>query len=233
MKKKLIVLAAVAAVTAGFAAAEVSVGIRGGMGLMLGTSWSDKITEPVKDIMEPSTINSLAAGAAVFAKIPIFNGLGIQPEFGISYNEMRLRANKEYKELLQQYTSVKDYQEWFAYSALDIPILVSYDFKVGKKITLTPLAGPKLSIPIGKIKEDASRTVSGGPLPAEFEAGSPVLFSMVAGMDAAFGLRHGAIVTDLRYDIGISSLQIKTGSSESDVAVPRALFLSVGYQLTF
>lgn len=232
MKKKLIVLAAVAAVTAGFAAAEVSVGIRGGMGLMLGTSWSDKITEPVKDTMEPSTTNSLAAGAAVFAKIPIFNGLGIQPEFGISYNEMRLRANKEYRELLQQ-ASIKDYQTWFAYSALDIPILVSYDFKVGKKITLTPLAGPKLSIPIGKIKEDASRTSSDGLLPAEFEAGSPVLFSMVAGMDAAFGLRHGAIVTDLRYDIGISSLQIKTGSSESDVAVPRALFLSVGYQLTF
>ena len=232
MKKKLIVLAAVAAVTAGFAAAEVSVGIRGGMGLMLGTSWSDKITEPRKDIMEPSIINSLAAGAAVFAKIPIFNGLGIQPEFGISYNEMRLRANKEYRELLQQ-ASIKDYQEWFAYSALDIPILVSYDFKVGKKITLTPLAGPKLSIPIGKMKADASRTSSGGPLPAEYETGSPVLFSMVAGMDAAFGLRHGAIVTDLRYDIGISSLRIKTGSSESDVAVPRALFLSVGYQLTF
>lgn len=206
--KKLIAFAVAAVAAVSLATAEITVGARGIFGIGLGTTLSDKIEDSGNDLDLGGT---LSVGGTAFVKIPIVASLVVQPELGFTYNMVGLDNS--------------GFEMDCSYNAIDIPVLVGWDFKVGDSLTVTPLVGPKLSIPVGKFTMKSE-----GYDDQDFDIDSPVLFSIVVGAGVAYKVGPGAIVGDLRYNIGVSSLKMK---EDSDVATPRGLQLSVGYQISF
>ncbi len=214
-------VAAVAAVS--LATAEITVGARGIFGIGLGTTLSDKIEDSGNDLDLGGT---LSVGGTAFVKIPIVASLVVQPELGFTYNMVGMKTDMKVDGYDAKVTM------GCSYNAIDIPVLVGWDFKVGDNLTVTPLLGPKISIPIGRLAIETEASVGNVSVKEskDYDIDSPVLFSIVVGAGVAYKVGPGAIVGDLRYNIGVSSLKMK---EDSDVATPRGLQLSVGYQISF
>ena len=203
--KKLIAfaVAAVAAVSVATAQIDLTVGARGIFGIGAGMFLGDPDVDT--DIGK-----SLDFGGAAFAKVPVYKELVIQPELGFTYNMVGCKYDGGGK-----YSG--------SYMAIDIPVLVGYDLKVSNELTVTPLFGPKFSIPVGKFSQDK------GP---DVDIDSVVLFSIVAGVSASYKVGPGAVVGDIRYVNGVSSLALGSGKSAYALLTPRNLQFSVGYQMT-
>lgn len=202
--KKLIAFAVAAVAAVSMATAEITVGVRGIFGIGLGTTLEDDVNA---DLDLGGTLNF---GGTAFVKIPIVASLVVQPEVGFTYNMVGMENSA--------------FEVGCSYKAIDIPVLVGWDFKINDSFTVTPLVGPKISIPVGKF---TMKPEGGEEL--DYDIDSPVLFSIVVGAGVAYKVGPGAIVGDLRYNIGVSSLALESG----DVATPRGLQLSVGYQISF
>ena len=209
--KKLIAfaVAAAAAVSVATAQIDLTVGARGIFGIGAGMCLGDPSADT--DIGK-----SLDFGGAAFAKVPVYKGLVIQPEVGFTYNMVGKKEDGE------KFSG--------AYMAIDIPVLVGYDLKVSNELTVTPLFGPKFSIPVGKFSSVKWNGNSGPDKDIE----NVILFSIVAGVSASYTVGPGASVGDIRYVNGVSGLAIKNkGAKEAEVIVtPRNLQFSVGYQMT-
>lgn len=225
--KKIIALAMVAVAAVSMATAEITVGARGMLGWSLGSS----LPEEAKAFgFKFDAGKSFDFGFAAFVNIPLVADLGIQPELGFSHNSVGMKYTMD----LGPFGSFTG-KGWFSYNAIDIPVLVTYGIKVNDSLTITPLLGPKFSIPVGKIK--TTTEMDGERESSSVKVGSPLLFGIVFGADVAFKLGPGAIVGDIRYDLGLTKLKTKSefaGRTEkADLVTPRALTLSVGYQLAF
>lgn len=122
-----------------------------------------------------------------------------------------------------------------AHKAIDIPVLVGWDFKIGDNLTVTPLVGPKISIPVGEFSAEIEASSGGVSLnvPYNLDIDTSVLFSIVVGAGVAYKVGPGAIVGDLRYNIGASELKTEDSGEKIAIATPRSLQLSVGYQISF
>ena len=214
--KKLIACAVAAVAAVSMATAEISVGVRGIFGVGLGTTLADDM-----DSFDLDLGGTLNFGGTAFVKIPVFASLVVQPEVGFTYNMVGMKFEEGGMKMTVD----------CSYNAIDIPVLVGWDFKVGDSLTVTPLVGPKISIPVGKLTGETEASYGGITDKGEWddEIDSPVLFSVVVGAGVAYKVGPGAIVGDLRYNIGVSSLALES----SDVATPRGLQLSVGYQFSF
>ena len=210
--KKLIAfaVAAVAAVSVATAQIDLTVGARGIFGIGVGTTlgWGEKENLDLG--------NSLDFGGAAFAKVPLYKGLGAQVEIGFTYNSYgRKEEGVKYS---------------YSYKAIDIPLLVAYDVKVNNELTITPLFGPKFSIPVGKA------TGKSGSSEADVDIYNSVLFGIVTGVSASYKVGPGAVVGDIRYNNGVS--HFATGKKDDNKYngggefVPRNLQFSVGYQMT-
>ncbi|MDE5797560.1 MAG: PorT family protein [Treponemataceae bacterium] len=221
--KKLIACAVAAVAAVSMATAEITVGVRGIFGVGLGTTLADDM-----DSFDLDLGGTLNVGGTVFVKIPLVASLVVQPEVGFTYNMVGMKGDLGYGAYAAY--AIEEKIDC-SYKAIDIPVLVGWDFKINDSFTVTPLVGPKISIPVGKLATETE--VSGGGVSAkeddDFDIDSSVLFSIVVGAGVAYKVGPGAIVGDLRYNIGISSLALESG----DVATPRGLQLSVGYQISF
>ena len=205
--KKLIAfaVAAAAAVSVATAQIDLTVGARGIFGLGVGS------TLGLSEKQNLDLGKSLNFGGAAFAKVPLYKGLGAQVEVGFTYNSYGMKANGAKQSL--------------SYKAIDIPLLVAYDVKVNNELTITPLFGPKFSIPIGKA------TAKYGSSEADVDIYNSVLFAIVAGVSGSYKVGPGAVVGDIRYNAGVS--QFTTGKkAEGDGVNPCNLQFSVGYQMT-
>lgn len=213
--KKLVALVAGIMFSAAAFAEGITVGGRGLIGTNIGTTLENDIDNNVNP-MSP-------LGLTAFAKIPlpVLEGkLALQPElgissFGINYDadEFTYKENTYYGEVLAQYTSI------------DIPILVTYNIEINEKITISPVIGPKISIPVGKLNltYSSSDTDLG-----DYSIDSHVLFGIELGAGLSYKAGPGAIYGDLRYDIGLTKLKVE----DEDFATPRALIFSIGYGIT-
>ena len=108
------------------------------------------------------------------------------------------------------------------FNTLDIPVLVGYNLELSDGLTVTPFAGPQLSLVLGKGK-------LGGDMDGDLEFKSSVLFDLVLGANLGYEVGPGALVADLRYNLGLVALKDK--DSGDKICTPRALGLSVGYQI--
>ncbi|MBQ3826384.1 MAG: PorT family protein [Spirochaetaceae bacterium] len=204
--KKIIALAAAVAVSVVSAfALDVAVGARGAFGMGLGTSTYDDIDLDMG--------KSLNFGGAVFGKIGITEQISVQPEIGFTHHTVGLKVD----------AGGETYKGTVGVNTLDIPVLVGYNLEVMDGFTVTPFLGPQLSFVLGKGK------LSGDIGDGDCEFKSPLLFDVVLGANCAYEVGHGAIVADLRYNLGLIALKEK--ESEEKLVTPRALGLSVGYQL--
>lgn len=215
--KKLIACAVAAVAAVSMATAEITVGVRGIFGVGLGTTLADDM-----DSFDLDLGGTLNVGGTAFVKIPVFASLVVQPEVGFTYNMVGMKVEESGAKVTID----------CSYNAIDIPVLVGWDFKINDSFTVTPLVGPKISIPVGKLTGERETSCDGMTEKYDIDEkiDSPVLFSVVVGAGVAYKVGPGAIVGDLRYNIGVSSLAIE---EDIDVATPRGLQLSVGYQISF
>jgi hypothetical protein len=204
--KKLVALAAAVAVSAASAfALDLTVGGRGAFGFGLGTSVD------MEDV-DLDMGKSMNFGGAVFGKIGITDTISVQPELGFTVHKVGMKV------------SDFDVKGTGTFNTLDIPVLVGYNLEVADGLTVTPFAGPQLSFALGKCKMGGDFSDMGD---AEFK--SPLLFDIVLGANAAYEVGPGAVVADLRYNLGLIALKEK--ESEEKLFTPRALGVSLGYQM--
>ena len=120
------------------------------------------------------------------------------------------------------------------YTSLDIPILVRYNILNAAAI-FGVKAGPHISIPLGRVQVNESwRTLfSEERLIDEFAIDSIASFGLTTGIFAAFPVRRGRIVIDLRFIFDFNSLEAYEWGVNSEFMQRRALAISVGRQRTF
>ncbi|MDE6350251.1 MAG: outer membrane beta-barrel protein [Treponemataceae bacterium] len=222
--KKLIACAVAAVAAVSMATAEISVGVRGIFGVGLGTTLADNM-----DFADLDLGGTLNVGGTVFVKISLVASLVVQPELGFTYNMVGAKMT-----MISDGYAVKAEMNG-AYNTIDIPILVGWDFKINDNFTITPLVGPKFSIPVGEFSAEIEASSGGVSLnvPYDLDIDTSVLFSIVVGAGVAYKVGPGAIVGDLRYNIGASELKTEDSGEKIAIATPRGLQLSVGYQFSF
>ncbi|MDE6718870.1 MAG: outer membrane beta-barrel protein [Treponemataceae bacterium] len=194
--KKVLVSVAAATIFGSLAFAEkvMEVGVKGGLLLNAGT----KITKEYKDVndVDPrSTFNekmTLGGDVGIFGHFGLVDlgpgTLSLQPEVFFSFAN-GLRTEEKQEDL--------SYKESLKYNSLDIAILVGYDIPVGK-ISIRPFLGPKVGIPIGKLKqkyETDGRTgtnklkTKGATIGMDFGCGIAIpLGKFVLGADVRYGI---------------------------------------------
>lgn len=217
--KKLVAFAAGIMLSAVAFAEGITVGGRGLLGANIGTTCEGDFENDSLELMSP-------IGITAFVKIPlpVLDGkLAVQPELGLS----RTAIGYKYEETVPPVETEYYYESGYtisysgnaSYWSLDIPVLVTYDFNINDKLTISPELGPKISIPLGDLDMD----IGDGSID------SHILFGIDFGAGLSYKVGPGAIYGDLRYDLGLTKLKVE----DEDFATPRALIFSIGYGITF
>ena len=207
--KKIIALVATMVAAVSFATAEITVGARGIFGLNVGSSLEGA---------DLAVGNSLTFGGALFANIPLAEAgpgaIALQPELGFTHNSIGSSED----------TPLGDADMTFSINTIDIAALVGYNIKASDAITITPLLGIQASIVAGD--GHAETELDGTTLyEVDGEVDASVLVSIPVGAEFMFKVGPGAIVADVRYNIGLN--EIDTGMTL------RGLRLGVGYGIQF
>lgn len=209
----------------------ITVGGRGAIGTAFGTSVEDG---DVDSVFPPDV------GITGFIKIPVpVKHLSVQAELGITYKALSLKVDEtetnynynivpDYDSngyLVGSHSEIVPYTYKISYSSdcswwqIDLPILITYDFEINDKLTVSPELGPKISFPLGDFDFDGF----------DGSIDSHVLFGIDFGCGMYYKVGPGAIVGDLRYDLGLTKLKVE----DEDIMTPRALTFSIGYCYTF
>lgn len=215
MKKIVICAALFAAATSLLSALDFAVGARAAFGLGVGTD--------VK--MDDTDLNlgkTMDVDGLVFGKLWFTENIILQAELGTTAHKVGMTTKGD--ELSTSGSDSRDASGYLTFDTLDVPLLVGYDIPLGDSFSLTPFFGPQVSFVLGKAE-------SGGDFSGTFKPKSPVLFDVVFGASAAYNLGPGAIVGDVRYNLGLIPLTVK--DSGDDLFTPRALLFGLGYQLKF
>ncbi|MDE5582006.1 MAG: outer membrane beta-barrel protein [Treponemataceae bacterium] len=185
MKKVLVLVAATIFGSLAFAEKVMEVGVKGGLLLNAGTKLDDDIYAD----LNPSEKMTLGGDVGIFGHFGLVDlgpgTLSLQPEVFFSFAN-GVRAEFEY-----------DYWATQKYNSLDIALLVGYDIPVGK-ISIRPFLGPKVGIPIGKMKfdnnfedEDSKKDtkMKGATIGMDFGCGIAIPFGkFVLGADVRYGI---------------------------------------------
>ncbi|MCL2480202.1 MAG: PorT family protein [Spirochaetaceae bacterium] len=112
------------------------------------------------------------------------------------------------------------------YSSLDIPILLKYTF-VNNPALFGILAGPHISIPLGKAK------ISGFGMSEKFNIENFATFGLTAGIFGGYQIGPGRILADLRFVFDFNALEEKEEVITIEFMKRRALSLTAGYEISF
>lgn len=196
--KKVVVLAAVAAVFASLSFAEKSMelGVKGGILLNAGTKLD------YSGVDSKMTVGGDVGIFGHFGLVDIGPGaLSLQPEIFFSLaNGTKWEASEGGFEAEAKYT----------YNSFDIALLLGYDIPIGK-LSIRPFLGPKLGIPLGKMKEKLTQKIYGESYSASGETDiAAATFGMDFGCGIAVPLGKFVLGGDIRYGIDFNKLKIKT-----------------------
>ncbi|MDE7291408.1 MAG: outer membrane beta-barrel protein [Treponemataceae bacterium] len=196
--KKVVVLAAMAAVFASLSFAEMSMelGVKGGILLNAGTKL---------DYSGADSKMTVGGDVGIFGHFGVADigpgTLSLQPELFFS-----LANGTKWKASEGEYEAEVKYK----YNSFDIALLIGYDIPVGK-LSIRPFLGPKLGIPLGKIKEDYKSKGYGESYSGSSEADiAAATFGMDFGCGIVVPLGKFVLGGDIRYGIDFNKLKIKT-----------------------
>ena len=202
MKKALVLVAAVALCgQIVFAEKVAELGVKGGLLLNAGTKF---INEP--DLVNAPDDIDFSKKMALGGDIGIFGHFGIaeigsgtislQPELFFSFGN-----GVKYEDKVEVFDDTVTFTLKYKYISLDLALLVGYDIPVGKA-RITPFVGPKLGIPIGKMK---STFEADGGLGIKETAKTEMSTMSTLGVDfgVGFAIPLGSFVLggDIRYGI--------------------------------
>ncbi len=259
MKKIIALLVAVGA--AGMLSAQVHFGIgaRGEFGLGLGSTVSELYNLMGDVSIQPH--KSFIAGGAVVGRLTFDSvpGLFLQPEIGFSHNQVTMKTSysdtddgyRYHNGRYQDYTvkTEYEYEQSIGYNAIDIPIIVGYDFAMNGGLVVSPFAGFNLSIPVGSFStsggsytETITTTYEDGSKETEKDnhssgsGTSNVQSTLTPGVLVGFGVGykfddHNMIMGDLRYLLDF--IATKENVLGLDILTRRGLILGVNYVYSF
>jgi hypothetical protein len=162
--------------------------------------------------------SNITFAAALYGGYTIFEGFSVQLELDLMINNgMELSGGGV--TMAGSYTS------------LDIPLLARYDF-LESPLTVGVLAGPYLSLGIGKFKgesEDPGGLIMGtGSEETDIDG---VRFGITAGLVAGYPVGPGLIIADLRFLTDLTPLKVKESGVSTKVFTRRGLNVTLGYEL--
>lgn len=193
--KKVLVLVAAATIFGSLAFAEkvMEVGVKGGLLLNAGTELKNFSNTKV----------TLGGDVGIFGHFGLVDlgpgTLSLQPEVFFSFGN---GAKTEFKDEVND----ENYKITFKYTSLDIALLIGYDIPVGK-ISIRPFLGPKVGIPIGKIKEE----VAGYTYEIKTKGAT---VGMDFGCGIAVPLGKFVLGGDIRYGIDFNKVKAKSESGD-------------------
>ncbi|MCH5282596.1 MAG: PorT family protein [Treponema sp.] len=196
MKKALVLVAAVALCgQIAFAEKVAELGVKGGLLLNAGTKF---INEPDE---EYSDYKKMALGGDIgifghFGIAEIGSGtISLQPELFFSFGN-----GVKYEEKVEVFDDTVTFTQKFKYTSLDLALLVGYDIPVGKA-RITPFVGPKLGIPIGKMKSTFEVDIDGTKETEKTEMATMSTLGVDFGVGFAIPLGSFVLGGDIRYGI--------------------------------
>ena len=164
----------------------------------------------------------------IYGGYTIFKGLSVQLEFDFFINQ-----NATVKWEGHIYGTTYTQQSTSSYTTMDIPILLRYSFR--DKPLLGVEAGPYLSIPLGKFKNDLEPG-SGYNNKISVKLG----FGMAFGVFAGFQVGPGRITGNIRYifnfipvNAGFLDYGYPTDLTNADVFSRRGVMMMLGYEYSF
>ncbi|MDR0313744.1 MAG: PorT family protein [Treponema sp.] len=209
MKKMLIVMLALLLASTTLYAQNFAVGVRGGVALGVHQE-ADAFMLESGDTKELK----INPNAAVYGAYMFTGNMGVQLEANVMINQGTKFSNSG--------MTVE-----MTYTSLDIPVLFRFNFSFGLGI----MAGPHISIPLGKLKMKASS----GWLSLSGDVGDMTGFSFgaTAGLFYGFPLGPGRLIADLRFIFDFTAAKVKGGGITLDFLKRRALALTIGYEFRF
>jgi len=117
----------------------------------------------------------------------------------------------------------------YKFVSLDVPVLFRYTF-MDAPVSVGLLAGPYLSIPVGKLKTTMTIKGDTGSSSGEVDM-EGVGFGAAAGLFVAYPMGPGSIVGDVRFLFDFVHPKIK--GTTDPMWNRRALNITAGYQMTF
>ena len=205
MKKIIMILVSLATISF-VSATNITVGGRESIGLGIGTTIEDGAKD--SGFGELKLSDSFDYGITAFGKIDVAGGFAMQSElsFDVIYTGLK-GSSGEAKAAL---------------NVISFAALAMYDIALGNRITLSPFAGPQVGYVLGKVKMS-------GDLEESCKVKEPMIFDLVFGTAGAYKTGNGALLADIRYNFGLTTITNK--SADSKLYTPKNLILGLGYQI--
>ncbi len=213
--KKVVVLAAITAVFASLSFAQVSMelGVKGGILLNAGTKLD------YSGLDSKMTVGGDIGIFGHFGLADIGPGtLSLQPEILFSLaNGAKVKGSEgEY-----------EFEYKLKYNSFDIALLIGYDIPIGK-LSVRPFLGPKLGIPLGKMKEKITEKVYGKSFDYDYEIEiAAATIGMDFGCGIAVPLGKFMLGGDIRYGIDFNKLKIKGDDKNYEILRRGALGINI------
>ncbi|MCL2413919.1 MAG: PorT family protein [Bacteroidales bacterium] len=119
-----------------------------------------------------------------------------------------------------------------SYYSLDIPLLAKVDFLGSRSASFGLLAGPHLSIPLGRA--EFYREIWGAEIEDYFPIDNFAVFGLTAGLFCRIPVGPGRIVGDFRFIHDFQSLKATTvANNQFEILRRSALIFSLGYEISF
>jgi hypothetical protein len=187
------------------------IGARLGAGFEINTADEDMVGSGYS----PKEKSNTAFHAALYGAFKFNEKWSIQPEVNFMINNgMEISG--------QGYTVTIDY------TTLDIPVLVRWNF-IQSPLLVGVLAGPYISIPIGKL--NLSVDDNGSALDTTGISGGAT-----GGFAVAYKLGPGYITADIRFLHDFASLKVRedfgNGMQDAKIGIRRSINLTVGYEFS-
>ncbi len=213
--KKVVVLAAITAVFASLSFAQVSMelGVKGGILLNAGTKLD------YSGLDSKMTVGGDIGIFGHFGLADIGPGtLSLQPEILFSLaNGAKVKGSEgEY-----------EFEYKLKYNSFDIALLIGYDIPIGK-LSVRPFLGPKLGIPLGKMKEKITEKGYGKSFDYDYEIEiAAATIGMDFGCGIAVPLGKFMLGGDIRYGIDFNKLKIKGDDKNYEILRRGALGINI------